>query len=79
MTIQYEYARDVPRRIVFDDASPSDRREEWRCIRCERWFPRMSVILVASRSLVEASPMLIAYCAPCLSATGVDPADVEDP
>jgi hypothetical protein len=77
MTIQYEYAGDVPRRVVFDDASPNDRREEWRCTRCEQWFPRMSVILVASRDTAQGMPMLIAYCAPCLSATGVNSADVK--
>jgi hypothetical protein len=69
MTIQYEYARDVPRRIAYDDATPNDRREEWRCTRCEQWLPRMSVILIANRGTEEAMPMLIAYCAPCLSAT----------
>ncbi len=77
MTIQYEYTRDVPRRVLYDDARPSERREEWRCTRCEQWIPRVSVILIASRGNAQA--MLIAYCAPCLSETGVDPADVEGP
>lgn len=79
MGIRYEYTRDLPRRVVLDDARPNDRREEWRCTRCEQWFPRASVILIASRSSAEAMPMLIAYCAPCLSETGVDPAEVEGP
>jgi hypothetical protein len=39
----------------------------------------MSVVLIASRSTAEAMPMLIAYCGPCLSEAGVDPADVEGP
>jgi hypothetical protein len=65
--------------MVYDDVSPNDRREEWRCARCEQWIPRVSVILIASRGNAPAMPMLIAYCAPCLSASGVDPADVEGP
>ena len=77
MTLQYEYARDVPRRLVYDDSTPKDRREEWRCARCEQWFPRLSVVLIATKDPAEAMPMLIAYCGPCLSAAGLDPADVE--
>ncbi len=65
MALHYEYAGDLPRRVVFDDARPDERWEEWQCMRCEQWFPPAFVKMIAARRDLAAGWLLVAYCARC--------------
>jgi cytochrome c1 len=65
MGIQYEYARDLPRRVVFDDTIPGERWEEWHCTRCHQWFPSAFVKVIAARRSGNEGWLLDALCARC--------------